>query len=285
MFFSLSVSAQLGLSQEEYEKKFGACIDNNLPSPTGENWAIYYSSEYSCNVAVLLKDKKSIFIQFRREEIFQQEEKEKLYTLFEKGKWSANNKNDEYLFKSETSKIYCLALFGGVAFAYDKAFLQQDKDFQRLQKAFQFKRKTRFAKSLKKIESIGLVMTPEQIKESVPTLKQVGRETKDYSFWHYTKGSYNYLIRYNLKGKVSDKVTIKVNGFISSKLLEEIKQSISNRWTVYGDSLLSSDKKFAIVVKLNSLEIYYPIISAKYSHLSEAPTFHIGKWCPNSLKD
>ena len=68
---------------------------------------------------------------------------------------------------------------------------------------------------------------------------------------------------------------------ISSKFLEEIKNKLSRRWTSKGDTLLSSDKRYVISIKLDQIDVISAKVASKLdnSFLAEcAPTFQLGKW-------
>ena len=270
--------AQLGLTKADYDSKFGACFDNELPSPTGENWAQYDYKKYKCRVAVLFKDKKAVFVTFMRGSIFGSRDRAAIQNMFEEGEWQKNPKHQGG-YVSPSKNIFCDAIFKTMSFSHRMKNVTTDTQHQIFQREFQLRRAPSFGRVSKKNNDVPLAMKPEEVDRilGAPSSSREGSGTTDKRY--YYKEAYKYIVRFNKKYKVSDKVTISQKGsFTSSKFLEEIKGKLSKKWEVKGDTLMSSDRKYVIVVKLSSLEIIYARVAAKYSKLDDAPTYRIGNW-------
>ena len=167
ILFSLltAAQAQMGLSKADYEKIYGKCIDDGLPGPTGENWAIYEYHKYNCKVAVLFKNKKSIFVTFKRKSRFDVKEQKEIAQTFEKGNWESDG-SPIPTHESPSKKLY-YARFGGLNFALRAKNTITDTDHQYYQREFQLKRKPSFGTAYGKVADLGLGMKEKDLEKNI----------------------------------------------------------------------------------------------------------------------
>ena len=266
--------AQLGLSHEDYERLYGKCLDDGLPSPTGENWKIYDLPAFSAKAAVLFKNKKSIYVSIKREGPFWSKDQIKIRNLFEEGEWISDGKPIP-VFNSPSKKIYSCK-YGGMNFSHRKKHVQWDRDHQLHQKEFVLKRKPSFGTAYGKIKSIGLGMKSDEVDKIFGEPFSTGE-----NYRRYKKDNCDYMIFFDKKSKASYKVEINPKGIVTSNFLTEIKKKLSTRWVEKGDTMMSSDKRYVLVVNLDEIKVYSAKIASKQEknlRIDDAPTFHIGWW-------